>query len=198
MNTMNPCGMIMDTLLSRSYQRPAQITINGDIVPLQWYPVPETNRTFPFPHAFGTINYTANYDKIEGIGEIDESMTWTPDVYQPYSGLTFCGQPEWFLNGLPDDAPTYQSPCLLCQIPYHVLNARLKVESLLRQLTPKVKLKFFFDQMRVLPEKLMIVSNISTQRNYIMGVSTQVRVPGAYSDAYSNAYDTGSYVPAPI
>jgi hypothetical protein len=188
----------MDVLLSRSYQRPAQLNINGDIVPLQWYPVPETNPVFPFPHAFASINYRANYDEIEGVGEVDEAMTWTPDVYQPYSGLTYCGHPDWFLNGLPADAPQYLSPCFACQYPYQLLNLRLKAESIMRQVKPKLRVKFLFDQLDELPEKLLPVSFIAPQNNYIISVSTQVLVPGAYSDAYSTAYDSQHYVPAPI
>ena len=90
------------------------------MVNLQWYPVPDYFAVFPYPHAFASINYSDNYSVIEGVGEQDEEMSWTPDQYQPYAGLNFCGEADWFLNGIPEDAPTYQEPCALCTIPKSV------------------------------------------------------------------------------
>ena len=195
---LEPMRLRMATLLSRAYRRHAVINQRGDKVTLNWYPVPDHYPIFPYPHAFESNNYLQNYDIPTGIGEVKEPMRWTPDVFQPYSGLNFCGDPSWYLNGVPDDAIRFVQPCRLCVLPPTILNFVNEVRSILKGINQKIKLKWKGIPGYPFDLELDILSSISTKRNYIMQVSTKVLVPGAYSDAYSTAYDSEHYVQAPI
>jgi hypothetical protein len=98
----NPCGMVMDWLPSGAYRRPAIVYDDGGTETLIWYPCWPGAKPFPYPHGFGTLESIQSYGYIPTIvGELDVNRTWIRDVQLAYAGQVFCGNPQWFVTGVP-------------------------------------------------------------------------------------------------
>lgn len=72
-----------------------------------WYRVPDTTPFFPGPHCFSSETYDTCHWFNPGAGEDYETGPTWYDGSPPasFSATSFCGEPEWFADGAPSNAP---------------------------------------------------------------------------------------------
>lgn len=153
--------MAMDNLFCRSYKRRAIVVVGATPARIRWYPCHQHAQWFPHNHVFTSINWLSENDYTEQVGELQEKMQWVQDEFLPYSGQTFCGKPEWFVEGVPADAPINLPPCPRCEIPKSRAGIRFGV--------------------RTVPE---------SRAGIRWGVRTRWPL-GAFAFAFSDAFDVG-------
>lgn len=98
LNCVNPCGRIVDMV--RSCYLSAMRFGPKDVSPVAWFFVPITNPVMPFPHSFGSINYSQFKAQDGPLGELSKvKRPWLPGIRPPFFDDPRCpGSPTGFIG----------------------------------------------------------------------------------------------------
>jgi hypothetical protein len=79
-------------------------TMSSDVI---WYKAPDGAKAFPGISTFGSEIYDGVHWWNPGAGEDDASKSswYNSAIPGPFKGQHFCGDPEWWQDGCPTDAP---------------------------------------------------------------------------------------------